>query len=302
MRILVTGREGQVVSALRAMAPPDVELISLARPEIDLADGQALADAVERAHPDVVISAAAWTAVDAAETQPQQAFAVNADGPRHLARGAARLGVPIVHLSTDYVFDGRGGAPYGEDHDVNPLGVYGRSKLAGEAAVRQASDNHVILRTSWVHAPTGSNFVRTMLRFAVERERFRVVDDQRGTPTAAHHLAPALLQMARRLHGDPSPDLRGIFHLTNSGDTTWAGLASEIFRQSAELGGPTALVEPIPTSAYPTPAPRPADSRLATTRIAQRYGIVLPPWQEGVAATIGALAPSWQQHKRRIVA
>ncbi|MGE3870785.1 MAG: dTDP-4-dehydrorhamnose reductase, partial [Pseudorhodoplanes sp.] len=235
--------------------------------------------------PDLVINAAAYTAVDKAEDDAAMAQAVNADGAGAVARAAAELGVPLFHISTDYVFDGRAG-PYAEDDAPAPANVYGRSKLAGERAVA-ANPRHAIFRTAWVHSPFGPNFVLTMLRLARTRPELGIVADQFGTPTAALDIADALLAMARAIAAAPDdPTLAGIFHLTSQGWTSWAGLAAFVFETSAALGGPAARVREIATAEYPTRAARPRDSRLGGTRLADGYGIALPDWQLGVTETV----------------
>ncbi|MEC5382437.1 dTDP-4-dehydrorhamnose reductase [Aurantimonas sp. C2-6-R+9] len=288
MRIIVTGREGQVARALRALADETVEIVALARPELDLADPGSIEPALAAARPDVIVNAAAYTAVDKAEADEASACAVNAIGAGAIADAAASLGVPVVHISTDYVFDGRLGRPYREEDPVAPLGVYGRSKAAGEIAVGAAGANHATLRTAWVYSPHGANFLRTMLRLAGEREVVRVVADQRGAPTAAADVATGALAVARRLAGDPASNLRGVFHMTAAGEASWADFAEAIFAESAARGGPSARVERIGTRDYPTPAPRPADSRLDCTRLAARHGVRLPHWRARVGETVAA--------------
>jgi dTDP-4-dehydrorhamnose reductase len=290
IRIVVTGKSGQVVSALREMRELGITIVPVGRPEMDLTDARSVARAIETAQPDVIVSAAAFTAVDKAEDDAELAFAVNSGGAEAVAAAAARLGVPLIHLSTDYVFDGTKSGPYVETDTIIPVSVYGASKAAGEDAVRQTAPDHVILRTAWVHSPFGANFVKTILRLAAERPVLRVVDDQYGTPTAASHIAKAIVAVARQLIAKPTnPELRGTFHLTSGGETTWAGFAAEIL---SHLAGTAAQVERITTEDYPTPARRPANSRLATSKLAAVYGITLPDWQVGVAETVGRLRPS----------
>lgn len=215
---------------------------------------------------------------------------MNRDGARLLAQAAARRGIPIIHLSTDYVYDGCKLEPYVEDDPTGPASVYGRSKLEGEAAVREANPQHVILRTAWVYSPTGKNFVKTMLRLAAERDRVNVVDDQRGSPTFAQHLAVAILDVARQLGPDQRTDAPwGIYHAVGGGTTTWWGLAGEVFRRSAALGGPEAIVDPIASADYPTPAHRPANSQLDCGKLERTFGVKLPAWQDGVAACVERL-------------
>jgi len=289
MRLAVTGKSGQVVTALiERGAAMGVEIVPVGRPELDLLSLATIGPALEASRPDAIISAAAHTAVDKAESEPELAFAINGDAAGEIARTAARLGVPLIHLSTDYVFDGGKSVPYGEDDATGPLGVYGKSKLAGEVAVRAAGANHAILRTAWVYSPFGNNFLKTMLRLAETRPALRVVADQRGAPTSALDIADAVIAVAQALIAAPErADLRGTFHLTGSGEASWAEFAAEIFRVSAALGGPAATVEPIPGSEYPTPAPRPANSRLSTQKLASAYGIVLPEWRVSTEAVVG---------------
>jgi len=301
MRVVVTGRNGQVATALREIAPDrGADVVSLGRPELDLTAPDGVARALEAARPDVVVGAAAYTAVDQAESEPDAAFAVNAHGAGVLARTAARLGVPIVHLSTDYVFDGSLDRPYREDDPVGPTSVYGRSKLEGEREVSAAHADHAILRTAWVFAPFGKNFVRTMLRLAASRERVGIVADQYGSPTAAHEIAEGVLKVARTLLAEPGrSDLRGVFHMTCGGYCSWADLAEHVFATSRALGGPTAGVDRIPTSAYPTLARRPANSRLDTSRLRDVHGVSLAEWRAPVAACVERLVREQKEEAER---
>lgn len=283
MRLCVTGTRGQVTSALQSVQSPDVEVIALGRPACDLADRGSVLAAIEAARPDVVVNAAAYTAVDQAETERERAFLINDIGAGHVADAAARSGAPIIHISTDYVFDGRKPTPYREDDPVSPVSVYGESKRAGEERVLAANPRAVILRTSWVFSHEGGNFLRTMLRLATDRDRIRVVSDQFGAPTYAPDLAAACVTIARRLASEPdNDDLHGLFHVTGGGDTSWAGFANAIFDAARARGEKGADVEPIATSAYPTPATRPANSRLDGTRIAEVYGVRLPHWADAM--------------------
>lgn len=300
MRLLVTGRSGQVVSALveAAANQPGLTVLPVGRPDLDLAAPGDLAPLVRSLAPDVVVSAAAYTAVDQAESEPDLAFAANRDGAGAVAAAAAALALPVIHLSTDYVFAGTGTSPYREDDPTGPVSVYGRSKLAGEEAVAAANPNHAILRTAWVYAAEGRNFLRTMIRLAQTRDEVGVVADQRGTPTYAPDIAAAVIAVARNLLAAPERrDLRGVFHMTGSGETTWAGFAAEIFRQSAARGGPSAAVRPITTADYPTPAIRPPNSRLDCSRLAALHGITMPDWRDSLAHCMdrlqrqGTLAP-----------
>lgn len=294
MRIVVTGKTGQVsMSLVERAAEQGVSLLAVGRPEFDLADAEQGLDAIAAAKPDVIVSAAAYTAVDKAESDAATASAVNADGAAALARLAASLGVPLVHLSTDYVFDGSKPTPYVESDPTNPLGVYGATKLAGEHAVAAATPNHAILRTAWVYSPFGTNFVKTMLRVGAERPELRVVDDQIGNPTSALDIAEAVLVVARNLHDRPDDAaLRGVFHLTGSGDASWADFASAIFAASAPLGGPSASVVRITTADYPTPARRPANSRLSCDKLNLVHGIVMPAWKSSAHAVVARLLGS----------
>ena len=291
MRVAVTGRSGQVVTALLERgAARGIEVVALGRPELDLSQPETVARALQASGADVIVSAAAYTAVDKAESEPELAFAINAVGAGAVAYAAAELGVPVVHLSTDYVFDGNKSGAYLETDPTGPVGVYGASKLAGEQAVAAATPNHAILRTAWVYSPFGGNFLKTMLRLAGERPQLRVVGDQRGTPTSALDIADAVLTVAANLVERPDEaSLRGVFHLVGSGEASWAEFAREIFRQSAHLGGPSADVEAITTAEYPTPAKRPANSLLSTDKLEARHGVRLPAWQESTGVVLKRL-------------
>jgi dTDP-4-dehydrorhamnose reductase len=286
-RYLVTGTEGQVVSALieKATGRDDVEIALIGLPELDLSATAAIAPAIMAKRPDVILSVAAYTAVDAAESDEPTALAVNGTAVGEIGKAAAALGVPVVHLSTDYVFDGEKSAPYIETDLPGPVSAYGRTKLAGEEALAAATPNHAILRTAWVYSPFGKNFVKTMLRLAEMRDTVGVVADQIGNPTSALDIAEAMLTVAGNLLASDAAEARGVFHMTGSGDAAWADFSEEIFRLSAELGGPTAKVERIPTSAYPTPARRPKNSRLDCGKLGRVHGVRLPDWR-GSAATV----------------
>lgn len=291
MRLVVTGREGQVARSLvERGSARDVEIVCLGRPEIDLAGhADPIVDAVRDAAPDVIVSAAAYTQVDKAESEPDLAFAVNAEGPRAIARAASELGVPLIHLSTDYVFDGTKAAPYVEEDATGPTGAYGASKLAGEEAVLAGHYNSTVLRTAWVYSPFGSNFVKTMLRLAGDRDEVSVVADQRGSPTSALDIADGVLSVAANLRRWQNPELRGIFHMAGAGEATWADFAEAIFAISMDLGGPAARVKRIPTSEYPTPAKRPANSRLDTGKLERVHGVRLPEWRQSLKEVVGRL-------------
>lgn len=285
--ILVTGGTGQLATALARAGDPAVRAIG--RPELDFDRPETLAAVFHRVGPGLVVNAAAWTAVDAAEAEPDAARRANADGPAALAALCARAGIPLVHVSTDYVFDGLKGTPYTEDDPVNPTGVYGATKLAGERAALAANPRTLVLRTSWVYSATGRNFVRTMLDAARTRDRLRVVADQKGCPTAAADLAAAILALAERLGRGWRDDYAGVFHAAGEGWTTWHGLAEAAFQEAARHGRPAPVVEAIATADWPTPARRPPDSRLDCGKLARVFGVRLPPWRESVARTVDEL-------------
>lgn len=291
--ILVAGRTGQLARCLADEARRrGVALLTLGRPELDLTQPELAARIVARHAPRVIVNAAAYTAVDKAEAEPNLAMAVNRDGAGALAAAAAGLGVPFIHVSSDYVFDGRKEAPYREEDAPCPLGAYGRSKLEGETAVRDACPGGVILRTSWVYSPFGQNFVRTMLRLAATREKVQVVDDQHGAPTAAPDLAAAILELAERLSAPRTNDrdTGGIYHLAAAGETTWHGFAAAVFAGWARRGHRVPMLEPITTAQYPTPARRPANSRLDCNKLARVFGLRLPTWQSSLERCLDELA------------
>lgn len=282
--ILLTGAGGQVAWEIQhRAAASNFSVKALSSIELDITDPKAVSSQVAATSPRVVINAAAYTAVDKAESEKERAFAVNRDGPGHLAAICAARNIPLIHISTDYVFDGAGKKPYAEDDPTGPLGVYGESKLAGEAAVRAFLDRHVIVRTSWVYGVHGHNFVKTMLRHGRERDVLRVVDDQRGSPTFAGDLADALLVLTRRLIKESlSEDAYGTFNYTGGGTVTWHGFAEKIFDLAARDLGRRPRVEPIATADYPTPAKRPANSTLDCSKIARIHGIMQRPWEEAL--------------------
>ncbi|MEM9170757.1 MAG: dTDP-4-dehydrorhamnose reductase [Pseudomonadota bacterium] len=283
MRILTAGASGQMARSLaeRGGGAEGVDLLARGRPDLDIADPASIDAALDAARPDVVVNAAAYTGVDAAEDDEAGAYALNADGAARRAAAAAARGAALLHLSTDYVFDGDAGRPYREDDRTGPRSVYGASKRAGEERVAAAHAGAVIVRTAWVFSPFGGNFVKTMLRLGAGRAAVRVVDDQRGSPTYALHLADAVIAIARRLAADPAAPA-GVFHLAGAGEASWADVAEAIFSQSAALGGPTADVVRIPTSDYPTPARRPANSVLDCTKVGAAFAVSMPDWREGV--------------------
>jgi len=291
MRFIVIGQEGQVARALaeRSVAR-GVSTVLLGRPRLDLADPIGVEGLLRETGGDLIVNAAAYTAVDQAEKEPEMAAAINGTGAGVIGAAAAAMGIPIVHLSTDYVFDGTLHRPYKETDEVKPLGAYGRSKLLGETLVAAETENYAILRTAWIYSPFGKNFVRTMLRLAKEREEVGVVADQIGSPTSALDLADAILAVGRNLLEKPQDrSLRGIFHAAGTGFASWAEFASEIFALSARFGGPTAVVRPIVTADYPTPAKRPPNSRLDCTKLMSIHGVMLPPWQNSLAICLERL-------------
>ncbi|WP_449255749.1 dTDP-4-dehydrorhamnose reductase [Bosea sp. (in: a-proteobacteria)] len=295
MRIVVTGWTGQIVRAMLERVPAGVEIVALRRPELDLAIPRTVAPTLRAARPDVIVNAAAYTAVDQAESEPDLAMRVNGEAAGEAACAAAALGIPVIQISTDYVFDGALDRPYREDDPVGPVSAYGRSKLAGERAVAAATENHAILRTAWVYSPFGRNFLRTMLGLGETREEVAVVADQLGSPTSALDIAEAVFGVARNLLARPGdPSLRGVFHMSGQGETSWAGLAEALFADAAALGRKPVAVRPIPTSAYPTPARRPSNSRLDGGRLAAAHGIALPHWRGSVRDCVERLIAAEQ--------
>lgn len=280
-RILLLGAGGQVGREVTALAAArGIELTGLDHAGLDICDPASVARALEAARPAVVINSAAYTAVDKAEREPDLAGRINAFAPGLLAERCARYRIPLVHISTDYVFDGTKAGAYVEADPIAPLGVYGRTKAAGEAAVRAANDRHVIVRTSWVYGAHGQNFLKTMLRLAGEREQLSVVADQRGCPTATYDLARALLAIAEAAS---SGDARwGTYHFAGTGATTWHGFASAIVAASAPFTGKAPKVLPITTADYPTPAKRPRNSELASDLFERTFGVRAAPWAERV--------------------
>lgn len=280
MRLYVVGTEGQVARSLREAAAdnPDVVIGCGARANIDVLRPDLVERALLAFSPDIVINPAAYTAVDRAETEPELAFAVNCDGAGNVAAAAARLGIPIIHLSTDYVFDGKKESRYVETDAVAPKSVYGRSKLAGEYAVAAANDRHIILRTSWVYAPFGNNFVRAMLRLSADRDRLTVVDDQIGCPTFAPDIAVAIVTIARKMTSSGwQEQLTGVTHLAGPDELTWCDFARLIMHVRKKKGGRSVAVDAISTAAYPTAAARPANSRLCCDRLAAIFDVRMPP-------------------------
>ena len=290
MRALVTGKHGQLVRSLLETPSPAIDWLVIGRLEIDLAQPGSLAAAIRAARPDIVINAAAYTAVDQAEAEPERAFRINADAAGEAASAARDLAIPIVQLSTDFVFDGTGQGAYCEGAPTVPLGVYGRSKLAGEAQVRAANPDHLVLRTAWVYSPFGGNFVKTMIRAAGQRDVLSVVDDQFGTPTSALDLAAGLVAAIDRWASGAATGLGETYHLAGSGLISWCGLASEVMANCRRLGLPHAEVRPIATADWPTTAPRPRNSALDSGKFAADFGFVMPDWRSSVASVVERLA------------
>lgn len=283
MRILVIGKEGQLAMSLAAARRSDgLELVAVGRPELDLTEPDTICRSLKRYGPNLVINTAAYTAVDKAEFEPTIAYATNAAGAAHVAQRCAERAIPLIQISTDYVFDGRKLTPYSEDDATAPLGVYGHTKLEGEQRVAEICSMHIILRTAWIVSPFGHNFVKTMLRLAKDRAEIGVVHDQRGNPTFAPHLAVAILAIAHRLIQEPGRVPWGIYHASGRGEATWCEVAREIFRVSAKLAGPVASVRPIGSADYPTSARRPANSRLDCNKLARAFDVCLPDWRVGV--------------------
>ena len=290
MRVLLLGGTGQVGEEIRALAPQNnVDLTAPGRAEFDLTDATATARVIGAQPWDAVINAAAYTEVDRAESDEAAAFAVNAEAPARLAAETGRRGIPFIHISTDYVFDGRKGAPYLEDDEPQPINAYGRSKLAGERGVAAANPRHIILRTAWVYSPYRKNFVKTILRLAAERDRLTIVADQRGCPTAAADIAKACLDIAARCAAEPGQSPYGIFHYAGAGEATWFEFAKAIIDMSAARTGRSPEVAAIRTADYPTPAKRAADTRLDSAKVVRAYGVKLRPWRQALQETVDHL-------------
>ncbi len=288
MKVLLTGAAGQVGRAVQSLMPLDVELRALQRRQLDIGDEHAVQREVRAFVPDLIINAAAYTAVDRAESEPERAGAINAAGPAHLARSALALpACRLLHISTDYVFDGAGDRPYRPEDAPRPLSVYGRSKLEGERAVLELlPERAAVLRTAWLYAPQGHNFVLTMLRLMRERAAVRVVADQKGSPTAAVAVAQALWRIAER------PQLHGVLHWTDEGVASWYEFACAIAQEGAAAGlvPPAVTVEPIASAQYPTPARRPANSTLDCARTSSLLGLSPTPWRTRLRAMLSSLA------------
>ncbi len=288
-RVLVFGAGGQLGRHLLEIpVPPGMEVIGLTRAEADIGDEAAVKAAIARLRPTSIVNAGAYTAVDRSESEPEQAFRVNRDGARVLAEAATRAGIPFIHLSTDYVFDGRSRTPYVETDPVAPQGTYARSKEEGERAVQAAGGMHLILRTAWVYGPFGTNFMRTMLRLGAERDELGIVDDQTGCPTATGDIAAAIVAMVDTVER-PGFGAWGTYHYVGGEIVTWYGFASMIFAEAARFGCRAPRLRPITTADYPTPAPRPAYSVLSTAKLEREFGIKPVPLRQGVFASLERL-------------
>ncbi len=290
MKILLTGVSGQVGRALAVPLRALGEVIGAERKLLDLADSASIERAIRQFEPDLIINPAAYTAVDRAESEPDLAMRINAEGPATLAREAARTGARLVHFSTDYVFDGRKSGPYLESDPTAPASAYGRSKLAGELAIAASGCRHLVLRTSWVYDLTGANFLRTMFRLSGEREELRVVDDQVGAPTSSAAIAQGCAQAVQQwLLNDSSRD-DGTYHMTCAGQTTWCGFARAIMVRLPQIAGALGVNPParaprvsgIKTQDYPTAAQRPANSVLDNTKLQTNFGVTMPPWEQAL--------------------
>ena len=290
MKILLLGKNGQVGWELQRSLAPLGEVLALDRHSTDycgdLSKTEQLAQTVLAYKPDFIVNAAAHTAVDKAESEPELAKVLNTDAPAVLAKAAAQVGAWLVHYSTDYVFEGSGSHARQEHEGTGPLSVYGQTKLDGEKAIVASGCKYLIFRTSWVYAARGGNFAKTMLRLAQERDKLTVINDQHGAPTGADLIADVTAHAIRRVLNTQNVSFSGVYHLVASGETTWHGYASHVIAQAKvmkpEIAWKTTEVAPVPTSAFPTPATRPLNSRLCTTKLQQAFDLVLPPWQQGV--------------------
>ena len=295
LRLLVTGGDGQVGQAMKALSPRDgVELAFPSRRDFDLRDNKGMRAALFGRHWDGVVNLAAYTAVDEAEDNAEDAFLVNREGPARLAEWTAELGIPLVHVSTDYVFSGELDRPYREGDATGPINVYGASKEAGECEVRARNHNHAIVRASWIVSPYRANFVKTMMRLSSERPALRVVDDQRGAPTSASDLADAILRIASHLTSSEMTK-RGTFHFCNGGNASWADIADEVMLLLKRNGREAATIERISTSDYPTRARRPKNSSLNTSAISEAFNITPNHWRNAIEAIVSHLLKEAQQ-------
>jgi dTDP-4-dehydrorhamnose reductase len=284
------GKSGQLARSLNDWAvQKNIPMVLAGRPEFNLENAYDVDHIVKTVRPKVIVNTAAYTAVDRAEEEAEQAFSVNRDGAEHLACVAEHKRVPLIHVSTDYVFDGAKQTPYVEDDSTAPLNVYGRSKLEGELGVLAFYPAAIVIRSSWIYGPYGHNFLRTMLRLAQTQSAVKIVDDQRGTPTSSRQLAAGIMRMIERLDSKPSTEVGGIYHLTNQGETTWYGFAVEIFRALSRRGFTVPKLWPIESCDYPTRAHRPHNSCLNSGKIERVFGIRLGPWREAMEACLDEL-------------
>lgn len=295
MRLLIAGGQGQVATALVDVAPArrEISAFAVGRPALDICEVRTIERAFGEIRPNVVINTAAYTNVDKAESEPERAMALNCDGARLLAAAAAKRGVPIVHLSTDYVFDGAAADPYVEDDPTGPATIYGKTKLEGERAVQAANPRHVILRTAWVYSPFGKNFVKTVLQRAREGHPLRIVADQRGSPTYAPHLVEAIISIAARVANidDEHSKVWGVYHAAGSGSASWCDVARSIVDNAEDLRARGTTVDAISSADYPTPAKRPTNSQLDCAKLVRTFDLTLPEWRIGVAECVRRLSP-----------
>jgi dTDP-4-dehydrorhamnose reductase len=291
MRILVAGWHGQVAMALSTAAArrADVSAYAVGRPALDLTDQPSIGRSLLSMAPDVIVNTASYTDVEGAEKEPQLAFRRNTQGAEALARKAASIGIPIIHLSTVYVFDGDKPTAYTETDEPNPINAYGRSKLQSEAAIASVNPNQVILRTGWIHSPFGRNFVTSILERATTESELLIDESQRGSLTYAPHLADAILDIAAQITSDPNNDRWGLYHIANQGTASWCDLAQEVFRNSEKMGGPSTTITSAGPLVTTNQAPRPLNATLDCTKLSNNWAITLPNWQDAVADCIGQI-------------
>ena len=294
--VLLFGGSGQFGTEFQRLAPSDWRIVAPDWSELDIADPAAVARILALGPWALLINAAAYTEVDRAEREIGEAWRANALGPAMLAEASARAGVPIIHLSTDYVFDGIKDGAYCEYDAVAPLGVYGASKEGGEQAIRTGNPRHIILRTAWLVSPHGKNFIKTILRLAAERPLLRVVDDQRGSPTSAADLAATVTAIGQRLVTDPAAST-GTYHFVNGGEATWFELARAVLDRAAARGRKVPPIEAIPSREYPTPAKRPANSRLSTSKLQRDFDVIPRLWRQAIEEIVDELVPSQAEQK-----
>jgi dTDP-4-dehydrorhamnose reductase len=291
VKILLVGKNGQVGWELQRTLAPLGDVVAVDRQGMDLANPDSILSAIRAVRPDLIVNAAAYTAVDKAESEPELAMAINGIAPGIMAEEAKRIGAAMIHYSTDYVFDGGKTAPYKEDDEPNPRNVYGRTKLAGEQAIQAAGIPHLILRTSWVYGTRGRNFLLTILRLAGEREELKIVEDQTGAPTSSRMIAEATAQILAQCSLSIA-ERTGLYHLTAAGQTSWYGFAAAMLEYRAQatgVAGPRLM--PIPTSAYPLPATRPQYSVMSNDKLNGTFGVAIPSWQDGLGLCMEELFP-----------